>query len=53
MVNTVIDHLDPDTIQPGDVMLGTLPIHMVARVSQYDGRYLHPSLATPLEQRGQ
>ena len=45
-------HLDPETIQPGDVVIGTLPIHLAARVCERGGRYLHLSLELPPEQRG-
>lgn len=51
-VDAVITHLDPETIQPGDVVIGTLPIHLAARVCERGGRYLHLSLDLPPEQRG-
>jgi CRISPR-associated protein Csx16 len=51
-VDAVIAHLDPDTVQPGDVVIGTLPIHLAARVCDRGGRYLHLSLELPPEQRG-
>ncbi|MFZ1828214.1 MAG: CRISPR-associated protein Csx16 [Candidatus Competibacteraceae bacterium] len=51
-VDAVIAHLDPDTVQPGDVVIGTLPIHLAARVCQRGGRYLHLSLELPPEWRG-
>lgn len=51
-VDTVIAHLDPETIQPGDVVVGTLPIHLAARVCERGGRYLHLSLEIPADWRG-
>jgi len=51
-VDAVIAHLDPETIQPGDVVIGTLPIHLAAQVCERGGRYLHLSLELPPEQRG-
>ncbi len=51
-VDAVIAHLDPDTIQPGDVVIGTLPIHLAARVCERGGRYLHLSLELPPDWRG-
>jgi CRISPR-associated protein Csx16 len=51
-VDAVVAHLDPDTIQPGDVVIGTLPIHLAARVCQRGGRYLHLSLELPPDWRG-
>jgi len=52
IVDAAIAHLDPDTVQPGDVVIGTLPIHLAARVCQRGGRYLHLSLELPPEWRG-
>jgi CRISPR-associated protein Csx16 len=51
-VDAVIAHLDPDTIQPGDVVIGTLPIHLAAQVCQRGGRFLHLSLELPPDWRG-
>lgn len=52
VVDRVVAHLDPETVQPGDVVIGTLPIHLAARVCARGGRYLHLSLELPPEQRG-
>lgn len=51
-VDRQVAHLDPTTIQPGDVVIGTLPVHLAARVCAQGGRYLHLSLELPLEWRG-
>lgn len=51
-VEVMVTHLDPETIQPGDTVIGTLPIHLAAQVCQRGGRYLHLSLEIPPEQRG-
>ena len=51
-VDRVVAHLDPETIQPGDVVIGTLPIHLAARVCERGGRYLHLSLELPPDWRG-
>jgi CRISPR-associated protein Csx16 len=51
-VDAVIAHLDPDTLQRGDIVIGTLPIHLAARVCQLGGRYLHLSLELPSDWRG-
>lgn len=53
VVDTVIAHLDPTVIQPGDVVIGTLPVHLAAQVGQRGGRYLHLSLDLPADWRGQ
>lgn len=52
-VDVLLAHLDPQTIQPGDVVIGTLPIHLAARVCERGGRYLHLSLELPADWRGQ
>lgn len=51
IVDQVIDHLDPQIIQPGDVVIGTLPIHLAAQVCQRGGRYLHLSVDAPHDWR--
>lgn len=51
-MDRVVAHLDPDTIQSGDVVIGTLPVNLAARVCAHGGRYLHLSLELPLEWRG-
>ncbi|HUM95558.1 MAG TPA: CRISPR-associated protein Csx16 [Candidatus Competibacter sp.] len=52
IVDAVIAHLDPETVQSGDVVIGTLPIHLAARVCERGGRYLHLSLELPPDWRG-
>ncbi len=51
-VDVVIAHLDPTVIQPGDVVIGTLPVHLAAQVCRRGGRYLHLSLDLPADWRG-
>lgn len=46
------DHLDPEQILPGDLVIGTLPIHLAARVCTRGGRYLHLALELPAHARG-
>lgn len=52
-VDAQLDHLDTSIIQPGDVVIGTLPINLVAEVCARSGRYLHLSLDLPANLRGQ
>jgi CRISPR-associated protein Csx16 len=49
----VVSHLDTSTLSPGDVVIGTLPINLVAEVCARGARYLHLSLHAPLDLRGQ
>lgn len=52
-VDRMVSHLDPLTIQPGDLVLGTLPVNLAAQVCARGGRYLHLSLDLPAPMRGQ
>lgn len=52
VVDRQIAHLDTETIQPGDVVIGTLPVNLAARVCERGGRYLHLSLELPPDWRG-
>jgi CRISPR-associated protein Csx16 len=51
-VDQVIDHLDPAIIQPGDLLIGSLPVNLAAEVCARGGRYLHLSLDLPPALRG-
>lgn len=53
VVDTVMAHFDPNLVQPNDVVIGTLPVHLAAVVCQRGGRYLHLSIKIPPERRGQ
>ncbi|MFZ1494444.1 MAG: CRISPR-associated protein Csx16 [Candidatus Competibacter denitrificans] len=52
VVDRQIAHLDTEIIQPGDVVIGTLPVNLAAWVCQRGGRYLHLSLELPPDWRG-
>ncbi len=49
---TPLKHLDPGRIEPGDVVIGTLPAHLAAEVCRRGGRYLHLALDLPPDMRG-
>ncbi|MBK1692602.1 CRISPR-associated protein Csx16 [Ectothiorhodospira mobilis] len=51
-VDQQIDHLDVERIQAGDTVIGTLPVHLAARVCQRGGRYLNLSIDLPPHLRG-
>jgi CRISPR-associated protein Csx16 len=51
-VDRLVDHLDPDLIQLGDTVIGTLPVNLAAQVCERGGRYLHLSLDLPAGLRG-
>jgi len=48
-----VDHLDLAVIGAGDVVLGTLPVHLVAGVCAAGARYYHLELDLPPGLRGQ
>lgn len=47
-----VDHLDPAEVAAEDLVIGTLPIHQVARICDIGARYLHLALDMPAELRG-
>ncbi len=53
IVDELVEHLDPDSINPGDLVIGTLPVHLVAAICRRGGRYKHLSLDIPPDHRGQ
>lgn len=52
-VDRQVSHLEIATIQEGDKVIGTLPIHLAARVCEIGGRYFHLNLDLPADKRGQ
>src|SRR5207249_10984084 len=40
-------HLDLSDVLPGDVLIGTLPVHLAAEVCSRGARYLHLTLLLP------
>lgn len=51
-VDALLDHLDVTDIQPGDRVIGSLPVNLAAQVCERGGRYLHLSLELPPGLRG-
>jgi CRISPR-associated protein Csx16 len=51
-VDRCIAHLDPETVAPGDTVIGVLPVNLAARVCERGGRYFNLSLDLPPEARG-
>ena len=47
-----VTHLDPRDVQPGDTVIGTLPIHLAAEVCARGACYLHLALDLTAGQRG-
>lgn len=51
-VDRMVSHLDPTELEPGDTVIGSLPVHLAATVCARGGRYLHLTLDIPPERRG-
>lgn len=51
-VDTMVEHLELSAILPGDVILGTLPVHVAAAVCERGARYFHLSMDIPATRRG-
>lgn len=47
-----VPHLDPQQVGPGDRVIGTLPLHLVAAICERGAHYLHLSLDLTPELRG-
>lgn len=47
-----VSHLDPELVQAGDTVIGTLPINMAAKICQRGAHYWHLSLKLPASARG-
>jgi CRISPR-associated protein Csx16 len=51
-VDTQVNHLDVAQVKVSDVVIGTLPVNLVAEVGTRGGRYLHLALDLPPGVRG-
>ena len=47
-----VAHFDPAVVQPGDQVIGTLPVHLAGQVCERGGRYFHLSMTVPADRRG-
>lgn len=52
-VDKQLPHLNPALIQPGDAVIGTLPVNLAAEVCQRGGQFYNLSLDLPPAARGQ
>ena len=52
VVDRQVAHLDPYTVEAGDTVIGTLPVHLAASVCARGARYMNLSLDLPVEARG-
>jgi len=47
-----VAHLEPSSVQPGDRVIGTLPVNLAAQVCGRGARYWHLALTLPAQWRG-
>ena len=47
-----VEHIEVDRLAAGDIVLGTLPVHLAAEVCRRGARYRHLVLDLPAEARG-
>lgn len=48
----IVEHFDVNVVQAGDKVLGTLPVHLAAKVCRRGGQYFHLVLDIPADMRG-
>lgn len=51
-VHRQVAHLNPDDIQTGDTVIGSLPVNLAAKVCTAGATYWHLSVELPLHLRG-
>ena len=52
LVDCIIPHIHVEQVCAGDLVIGTLPVHLAAEVCQRGGSYFHLALSVPQEWRG-
>ena len=52
-VDCQIAHFEPHMVQPGDTVIGSLPVNLAAHVCAAGAVYVHLSLELPAHLRGQ
>ena len=52
VIDHAVEHLVVEAIQPGDTVIGTLPVHLAAQVCERGARYRHLSVDIPPHARG-
>ena len=45
-------HLSIDEVAPGDIVIGTLPVHLAAQVCERKARFIALTINVPQSQRG-
>jgi CRISPR-associated protein Csx16 len=51
-IDHTVEHLAIETIQAGDTVIGTLPVHLAAQVCERGAQYRHLAVDIPPHARG-
>ena len=51
-VDRIVEHLEMKLVKPGDIVIGSLPVNMVADLNDMGVRYFHLNLPLSPEMRG-
>ena len=51
-IDKFIEHIDEHSLKQGDVVIGSLPINIVARLTEKNIKYIHLELELCYENRG-
>ena len=51
-IDVWLEHLDAASVFPGDIVAGTLPVHLAAAVCERGAIYLHLAIDMPGQARG-
>lgn len=51
-IDRFVEHLDIRDVGAGDIVMGSLPVHLAAEVCGRGARYFHLSIDLPPERRG-
>jgi CRISPR-associated protein Csx16 len=51
-LDALVTHLDAGKVQPGDTVIGSLPVNLAAQVCECGAAYWHLSLELPAKLRG-
>ncbi len=51
-VHEQVEHFNVEEVKEGDIVIGTLPVHLAAQVCARRARFLNLSLEVPPEARG-
>lgn len=51
-VEQVVPHLEVELVQAGDIVIGTLPVHLAAEICRRGARLLNLTLQVPPQARG-